>query len=418
MLIEFFKNMLKIIYYMVDTFIVLYALYYIVTGLFTFINNKKSKIRKYRAKHKFGVIIAARNEEKVIGHLLDSLNKQDYPKHLYDIFVVPNNCTDNTEKIAKEHNAQIIECTSPINSKGDALKYAFNFLNNNYYDYDAYIVFDADNIVHPNFIRRMNDTMCSGYQVAQGYRDSKNPSDTWISSCYSLFYWVQNYFFNQARMNMGWSSSINGTGFMVSKEVIKKQGFDTITMTEDIEFAAQCAINNQRIAFVNDAITYDEQPLTFKESWKQRKRWSVGTLQCLYHYFNPLIKAGLSKKIPQGMDMALFFMAPIAQVLAFLVIILLMMYGLLDIQVHDGIKYMYDNKVFSIILGYLVSIIISLFVVVVKKKKIKQTLKGILTLSIFMLTWIPINIICLIKRDYVWEPIEHHRTVEIESIVK
>ena len=79
---------------------------------------------------------------------------------------------------------------------------------------------------------------------------------------------------------------------------------------------------------------------------------------------------------------------------------------------------MYDNKLFSIVLGYFASILVSLFVVLVEKKRVKKTFKGILTLSIFMLTWIPINIICLIKRDYVWEPIEHHRTVEIESIVK
>ncbi len=418
MLVEFFKTLLKIIYYCVDIFIVLYALYYIITGVFALVNNKKSKIRKYRAKHKFAVIIAARNEEKVIGNLIDSLNKQDYPKHLYDVYVVPNNCTDNTKTIALKHNANVIDCNVEVASKGEVLKFAFDFFKQNYYSYDAYIIFDADNIVHPKFIRRMNDAICAGFKVAQGYRDSKNPSDTWISSCYSLFYWVQNYFFNQARMNMGWSSSINGTGFMVAKEVLDRNGFDTVTMTEDIEFAAQCAINNERIAFVKEAITYDEQPLTFKESWKQRKRWSIGTLQCLYNYFSTLVNAGIKNKIPQGMDMALFFLAPIVQVLAFAVIVLLMIYSLLDIQVTDIMKYLYDNKIFSLIVGYVASILISLFVVIVEKKKVKNTFKGMLTLSIFMLTWIPINIVCLVKKDYVWEPIEHHRTVEIESIVE
>ena len=417
MSIEFIKALLKILYYSIDTFIILYALYYIVTGIFAFFNKKKNMIKSFAPKFKFAVIIAARNEEKVIGNLLDSLNKQNYPKELYDTFVLPNNCKDSTEQIARSYKANIIECTTNINSKGEALKYAFNHLNNNY-DYDGYIVFDADNIVHPNFITRMNDTMCSGYKVAQGYRDSKNPSDTWISSCYSLFYFVQNYFFNQARMNMGWSSSINGTGFMVAKEVIVKQGFNTITMTEDIEFAAQCALNNQRIVFVKSAITYDEQPLTFRESWKQRKRWSLGTLQCLYYYSPSLFKSWIKNKIPQGFDMALFFLAPIVQVMSFVVILLLMMYSLLGIQVYDTVKYMYDNKVFSIIFGYIISIFISLFVVIIEKKKIKDTIKGVFTLSFFMLTWIPINIICLFKKNYEWEPIKHHRTVEIESIVK
>ena len=116
--------------------------------------------------------------------------------------------------------------------------------------------------------------------------------------------------------------------------------------------------------------------------------------------------------------MALFFLAPVVQVLAFAVIVLLIIYSFLDIQVSDIMKFLYDNKIFSLILGYVGSILISLFVVLAEKKKVKNTFKGMLTLSIFMLTWIPINIVCLIKRDYVWEPIEHHRTVEIESIVE
>lgn len=414
---EIIKLMLKFLYYVIDIFIILYAAYYVLTGLFAFFN-KKNIIRKYKPKNKLAVIIAARNEEKVIPHLLDSLNKQNYPKELYDVFVVPNNCNDRTKEVSLEKCAKIIECSEKVCSKGDVLKFTFEYMDKKHNEYDAYIIFDADNIVHPEFLRRMNDSLCSGFKVAQGYRDSKNPSDSWISCCYSLFYLIQNYFFNQARMNMGWSSSINGTGFMISKEVIEKHGFNTVTITEDIEFAAQCAINNERIAFVKDAITYDEQPLTFSQSWKQRKRWSMGTFQCLRTYFNKLVVTGFKKRIPQSMDMALFFLAPIVQILSTLIIVMLAVYNLVDIQVSDIFKYAYDNKIFSIFLGYFASVFLALFVVIMEKKAIRRTIKGILTLSIFMLTWVPINIMCLIKRDYIWEPIEHNRTVDIESIVE
>ena len=413
-----FKEILKIIYYSIDMFIILYAVYYVVTGIPAFINRKSKNIRKYKAKHKLAVVIAARNEEKVIVHLLDSLNKQSYPKELYDVFVVPNNCTDKTEEVSIKKGAKIIDCYVPVSSKGDVLKHTFECMERNHQEYEAYIIFDADNIVHKNFLRRMNDTLCSGYNVAQGYRDSKNPSDTWISSCYSLFYWVQNYFFNQARMNMGWSSSINGTGFMIAKETLEKNGFNTVTMTEDIEFAAQCAINNEKIAFVKDAITYDEQPLTFSQSWKQRKRWSIGTIQCLGHYFNPLVKTGFKKRIPQCMDMALFFMAPIMQVLSFIIIVMLGLYNIFDIEVSDIMKTLYDNKLMSLVVGYGSSILISSLVVILEKKKMRKAFKGIFTLSIFMLTWIPINILCLVKRDYEWEPIEHKVAVDIDTITE
>lgn len=414
---EIIKIVFKAIFYIMDIFIIFYALYYIITGLFAFYN-KNGKIRKYKAKTKFAILIAARNEEKVIGNLLDSLNKQNYPKELYDIFVIPNNCTDKTREIAVNKGATIIDCQVPVSSKGDALKFSFKFMLQNYPEYEAYCIFDADNIVHPNFLKRMNDAKLAGYKVAQGYRDSKNPSDTWISSCYSLYYLVQNYFFNQARMNMGWSSSINGTGFMVSKEVITEYGFNTMTLTEDIEFAAQCALNNVKIAFVKDAITYDEQPLSFSQSWKQRKRWSIGTFQCLFKYSGKLLKEGVKRKIPQSIDMSLFFLAPIMQVLTFIMILLFVVYNILGIHISDFISILYDNKVYSLIIGYLITVFVTLFVVLVEKKKIKNTFKGILTLSIFMLTWIPINIVCLVKREQVWEPIEHKRTIDIDTIVE
>lgn len=411
------KEILKLIYYILDILIVLYSLYYILTGLFTFFGKNK-KIRKYKAKHKLAVIIAARNEEKVIGNLIDSLKKQNYPKDLYEIFVVPNNCMDNTEAVALKHNAKILECTECVKSKGDVLKYAFNVMQREYEEYDAYIVFDADNIVHPNFLRRMNDTLCAGYKVAQGYRDSKNPADSWISCCYSLFYWIQNYFFNNARMNMGWSSSINGTGFMVSRDTIKKYGFNTVTLTEDIEFAAQCALNNEKIAFVNDALTYDEQPITFLESWKQRKRWSAGTMQCFKTYSKDLLNTAITKRVPQAFDMALFFLAPYFQILTAVIVLLALAYSIVGIELTANItKVAIDNKMLSVIVGYFLSICISIFTVVIEKRSVKKTFKGILTLSIFMLSWIPINILCLVKREHEWEPIAHHRIVEIESIV-
>ena len=338
-------------------------MYYFITGLFAFRKKEKYNIRHYRAKHKIAVLIAARNEENVIPNLLDSLMKQKYPKDLYDVFVIPNNCTDNTRQVAIDHNAKIIDIDKKVTCKGDVLKFTFDYMDNYYNKYDAYLIFDADNIVHPNFIRRMNDALCSGYKVAQGFRDSKNPSDSWVSSSYTLFYLVQNFFFNRARMRMGWSSSINGTGFLISKDVIDEYGFNTVTITEDIEFAAQCALNNQRIAFVEDAITYDEQPVDFISSLKQRFRWSKGTMQCLRIYSSKLFKQFIKTGVPQCFDMSIFYLAPIVQVVSTLVVLFILIYNIFDAELSGFMKILYDNKIMSLVLGYIVTALISLFAV-------------------------------------------------------
>lgn len=406
--------MLKIIYYTVNVLILCYGIFYVITALFAF--KKKNFIRKYKPKHKIAVLIAARNEAKVIGNLIDSLKKQKYPSNLYDVFVLPNNCSDHTGDIASVNGARIIECFGDMKSKGDVLKYAFKYMDNLNEEYSAYCVFDADNIVHHDFLSRMNDALCAGYKVAQGFRDSKNPNKTWISSCYSLFYLTQNYFFNSARMNMKWSSSINGTGFMISKEVIDEFGFNTVTMTEDIEFAAHCALNNIKIAFVEDAITYDEQPLTFAQSWKQRTRWSMGTIQCLYKYTPKLIVTGIKEKIPQCIDMALFFMAPVVQILSIVIAFLFIMFSMLSIKLTDASILVFENALIVGLFSYVVSIIVALFVIKLQHKSIRKSLKGVFTLSIFMLSWIPINVMCLYKKKLTWEPIEHIDTVTIDEI--
>ena len=265
--------MIQFVYYILFIFTLIYGFYFLFTGFFAFKNKNKKIIKRHNPKNKFAILIASRNEEDVIGELVESLKEQDYPKELYDIIVIPNNCTDKTEKVAKKAGATIMKCTVPVKSKGEVLRFAFEKLSKRE-DIDAYIVFDADNIVKKDFLRHMNNALCDGYRVAQGFRDSKNASDNWLSGSYSIFYWVQNFFFNKARMQMNGSSSINGTGFMIKKDVIDEFGFNTVTLTEDIEFTAQCAINNVKIVFVEDAITYDEQPVNFNASWKQRKRWS------------------------------------------------------------------------------------------------------------------------------------------------
>ena len=408
-------NMYQFFYYILFIPIFIYGMYFLITGLFAF--KKTKKIKKHNPKYKLAVVIAARNEEAVIPFLIESLKKQNYPKRLYDIFVIPNNCTDKTKDVSIENGAKIIECSKTIKSKGEALKFSFKFLKENY-NYDAYIIFDSDNIVHPNFLNRMNDALCEGYNVAEGFRDSKNPSDNWICGSYSLYYWGQNIFFNKSRMNLGKSSSINGTGFMIEKTIIDKYGFNTITMTEDIEFTAQCAINNVKIAFVEDAITYDEQPLTFNTSWIQRIRWTTGTYQCLFTYCNDLFKGIFKHKSMSCLDMLLFFMAPLVQIISCIVFVMLFIYTILGIKLYDIFSYLFAYNEIFLIITYLISLLFGIFIVKFLKKKINSVLSGIIMFPFFLFTWIPINIKCLFKRKNVWEEVRHTRNINIESLME
>lgn len=377
-------------------------LYFGITSLFVMIKDRH--VSEFVPKTKFAVLIAARNEEKVLPHLLSSLNNQSYPDELYDVYVIPNNCTDNTQSVAAQNGAKIVDVSSTdVKSKGEALKYTFEYFKSNNIKYDAYIIFDADNVVHPNFLKKANDHYCSGVKVAQGYRDSKNPCDTWISGAFSIYHWINDTFINNSRNNIKQSSFINGTGFMVASSVIEKIGYNVSTITEDTEFSILCALNGYKIGFMKEAVTYDEQATDFKTSIKQRKRWSYGTLQCLKKYGAKLVR----KHSFQSIDMLMFLMGSILQLIAIVSqVVSNMPFSIL----YNGIK----SLTIGLGISFVSSIFIALITVIINKKKVN--IFGVLLFPLFIITWIPINIIVLFKKECKWEQIAHDRVLTIDEV--
>ena len=261
-----------------------------VTSLIKF----KEKPLLMNKKHRFIIALPANNEETVIGNLIKSLKMQDYDKELFDIYVIADNCTDNTAKIARENGAIVYERFDETKkTKGYALNWFLSKMKVKKDDYDALLVFDADNIVDKNFLNVMNKKLCQGEVLVQGYRDIKNPTDTWVSGGYAIFYWTMNRLYHLARYNMGLSPLINGTAFMVKWDMLIDEGWNTKTLTEDIEFALINISKGVKLGWAKDAIVYDEQPLTFKQSWKQRERWSVRTSSMCKWIFKRFSKSSI-----------------------------------------------------------------------------------------------------------------------------
>ena len=366
-------------------------------------------------KHKFMAIIPAHNEEKVVGNLIESLKQQNYPKELYDIYVIADNCTDSTAKVAKEAGAIVCERFDPDHkTKGYALQWFLKQKIEENADYDAFFVFDADNIVDKNFIVNMNKKLCQGEDVVQGYRDIKNPTDNWITAGYALFYWTMHRLYHLARYNIGLSPLLNGTGFMVRFDVVKPNGWETETLTEDIEFSLKRIIQGKKLGWATDAIVYDEQPTSFKQSWSQRSRWTVGHMQCIKRYTVELFNSVRKHKTLMNFDGFLYIVGttPMLVITMLLLIVNCLMYA--------G-NAMSNFDFFINILNYLVPtlilpIAIALLVLILEKKPIKPMIKGLLCYPLFMGTWIVINIKCLFKRETSWQKIDHVRDIKILEV--
>ena len=365
--------------------------------------------------NRFMAIIPAHNEENVIEALIDSLNKQDYPKDHYDIYVIADNCTDNTAEIARKNGAIVMErFDEEHKTKGYALQWFLGQKIEEDAPYDAFCIFDADNIVDKNFLKAMNKKLCQGEEVVQGYRDIKNPTDSWVSAGYALFYWTMNRFYHLARYNLGLSPLINGTGFMVKFDVIKPDGWNTKTLTEDIEFSLKRIITGKRLGWATDAIVYDEQPTGFRQSWSQRSRWTVGHIQCIQKYTKDLVIAAKENKKMINFDGLLYIVGSIPM---FIITMLLLfsnfvMYNSASITTAELIK----NLIFYLVPTFILPILVGIFAMWLDGRKIKPMAKGLLCYPLFLLTWIFINFKCLFIRNTSWEKINHVRSIKISDV--
>lgn len=251
---------------------------YKITGVFA-----TRKFPKAENQHKYAVLVAARNEEAVIGNLVDSIRRQDYPSELVDIFVVADNCTDATAKRAREYGAICYErFDSEHRTKGYALQFLVEEIRRDYgiESYEGYFLFDADNLLKRDYISKMNDAFDAGEKIITSYRNTKNFADNWISASYAL-HWlrtIRNE--HRARSLFRLATRIQGTGFLFANELIR-DGWNYISLTEDRAFCADAVANGYTISYNHEAEFYDEQPVDIKTAMRQRIRWAKGHLQAL-----------------------------------------------------------------------------------------------------------------------------------------
>jgi cellulose synthase/poly-beta-1,6-N-acetylglucosamine synthase-like glycosyltransferase len=299
----------SIVIFQIATFVI--TMYYLLLSLFGLYKKEDKGAESCEPQKRFALLVAAHNEEMVIGKIVESLLEIDYPKEMYDIFVIADNCNDNTASIAREHNVNVCERNvTDKRGKGYALEWMFDKIFKMDKKYDAIAIFDADNLVSKNFLKEMNYKLLQGYKVVQGYIDSKNPHDSWITESYSIAFWSANRLFQLARANVGLSNQIGGTGFCMDAATLKELGWGATCLTEDLEFSCKLILNGHKVGWAHDAIIYDEKPLTLKQSWNQRKRWMQGFADVASRFFFKLMKKAVKEKDFVAFDCALYVVQP------------------------------------------------------------------------------------------------------------
>lgn len=317
MLVSLLHILLNTLYILMQVFTGLIGVYQIALSFFGIWYRRKPL--RHAPQKRFAVIIPAHDEERVVGPLIDSLMAQDYPRELFDVHVVADNCTDHTAQVAARHGAIVhVRRDAERRAKGYAIEWMLERLWKSAPHYDAVVMFDADNLVAPDFLRIMNDRLCDGHQVIQGYLGVKNPFDTWVSVSMAISYWFSNRMWQNARQNLGLSCSLGGTGLCIDMALLREMGWGATGLTEDLEFGVRCVERGILPIWAHDAKVYDEKPTTLLASMRQRLRWMQGHFHCARHHMWPLIRAGLRERSLAKLDAGIYLFQPMRFLILFL----------------------------------------------------------------------------------------------------
>ena len=395
----------------------IFTMYFFIIGFCGMWRRHENKITM--PSKRFAVIVAAHNEHAVIGQLIDNLRELKYPKDLYDIYVIADNCSDDTAKIAGEAGAIVCErFDNEKKSKGYALEWMFDRLfemEKSGTIYDAVAIFDADNLVHPNFLIEMNNRLLKGDKIIQGFLDAKNPYDTWVSGTFAIAFWVIDHVSHLAKTNIGLSAVLGGTGMCITIDVLKKYGWRATCLTEDMEFTMKSLAEGIKTTWAHDAIVYDEKPLTFKQSWTQRKRWAQGQFDVAHRFIPKMLVEGWRRKDIRIWDGCIYLLQPHFLMLS--AIFILISYIQLAVgQFYTSIySFMPSQLMTAIMIGqYLLPMIILV--------KVKAKLKAwfyLLLYPVFIYSWLPIIFLGFINRNnHEWAHTEHTRAMSYKDFMK
>lgn len=361
---------------------------------------------------RYAVLISARNEENVIGNLIECIRTQTYPSELIDIWLVADNCDDHTADVARAKGCHVIErFNKELIGKGYALTYLLDRMNESGVSdqYDAFFVFDADNRLDRHYFEEMNKAFQAGFKILTSYRNSVNLSDNWVSSGSALWFIRESRFLSASRMWLGNSCHVGGTGFMFSREVMKRNnGWKFHLLTEDLEFTMDSVLHGDRIGYCGTAMLYDEQPVSFQQSWRQRLRWSKGFLQVFRYYGPALIKRAVRERDFSAVDFTLL-LCPF-MVLAIIRMAMGWLFAVCGFVSWQSQIASLGGWASSIVTAIVTMMALAALTIIAERDHIGATNKElfayVLSFPIYMLSYVPISFQAIFAKAQ-WKPIEH-----------
>jgi len=260
-----------------------YFFIYAFAGLF-YSENKNTKTDQ---KHKFAVFIPGYKEDMVIHHVASKALEQNYPRDKFDIIVIADSFKKETLDELKKLPLQLIEVSFELSTKSRALNKALDQIET---DYDVALILDADNIMEPDFISKINTSFQKGYVAVQGHRAAKN-LNTAFAILDAISEEINNHFFRKGHRALGLSSGLIGSGMAFEYHFFKElmSGIDAIGGF-DKEMEHKILQKKIKIDYSQNAYVYDEKVQKADVFYNQRRRWLAAQFFYLRKFFFVALK--------------------------------------------------------------------------------------------------------------------------------
>ena len=399
------------------------ASYLLIKEYIVALKGSKVTLKRIYDNPSLAVLIPARDESKVISNLIDSIEKQTFKIDSKDIYIIVENKKDKTVDIAEERNINIIYRKNLTNRrrKGYALDDAIKEILRKKKHYDAYFIFDADNVLDRNYFKEMVKSYKKGYDIGIGYRNTKNGNSSIFSACSSLTFSMINTFSNNYKMKHNLTLTVSGTGFYIKGKILEELGgYPFNSLTEDYEFTLYATLNDLISTYNMKAKYFDEQPTDYNTTIKQRTRWVKGYFDSRRKYY-PLLKnkAELKDNNYPSVYIALVGVKPyVLLVISIILYLANLTYRIISNSIVKVEVYTLLLQFLVIVLAIYIVLLIFTGILLIKEKdnlrlNRKMKIKSLFFNPLFLASYVKCLYLALKNKDLAWEKIEH--TVNIEK---
>lgn len=274
----------------------------------TLLSGRNSSPAEPNRALRFDVIIPAHNEALGIARTLTSLSRLQWPQSGFRLFVVADNCSDDTASIAASQGAHVIERRDDkLRGKGYALRYAFDRSATDAWA-EAVVVVDADSEVSPSLLSAIAAELAQGAQAVQAHYDVLNPDVSWRTRLMTIAMGAFHTVRSRARERLGLSCGIRGNGWCVTHALLKQVPYRAYSLTEDIEYGIDVGVRGYRVHYAENAKVYGEMVSSASRAGSQRQRWEQGRFQLIRERTLPLLRLAIARPSRVCLDLALDLM--------------------------------------------------------------------------------------------------------------